>query len=55
MHPVPRQLEEGDYSRPSRVSGSSGTGKTIVAFHREVCLQNQIRMLVFYFQHFRLS
>jgi mRNA-degrading endonuclease RelE of RelBE toxin-antitoxin system len=34
LHPEQRQLVERDYSGPSRVSGSAGTGKTIVALHR---------------------
>jgi hypothetical protein len=38
LHPVQRQLVERDYSGPARVSGSAGTGKTIVALHRAVHL-----------------
>jgi len=38
LHPDQRQLVEGDYSGPFRVSGSAGTGKTIVALHRAVHL-----------------
>jgi mRNA-degrading endonuclease RelE of RelBE toxin-antitoxin system len=38
LHPAQRQLVERDYSGPSRVSGSAGTGKTIVALHRAVFL-----------------
>lgn len=38
LHPAQRQLVEGDYSGPTRVSGSAGTGKTIVALHRAVFL-----------------
>lgn len=34
LHPEQRQLVERDYSGPARVSGSAGTGKTIVAIHR---------------------
>jgi superfamily I DNA/RNA helicase/mRNA-degrading endonuclease RelE of RelBE toxin-antitoxin system len=34
LHPAQRQLVERDYSGPARVSGSAGTGKTIVALHR---------------------
>jgi superfamily I DNA/RNA helicase len=34
LHPAQRQLVEHDYSGPARVSGSAGTGKTIVALHR---------------------
>ncbi|MGI9065963.1 MAG: UvrD-helicase domain-containing protein [Pyrinomonadaceae bacterium] len=38
LHPAQRELVEKDYSRPVRVSGSAGTGKTIVALHRAVYL-----------------
>ena len=38
LHPEQRQIVEGDYSGPARVSGSAGTGKTIVALHRAVYL-----------------
>ena len=38
LHPAQRQVIEKDYSGPSRVSGSAGTGKTIVAIHRAVFL-----------------
>jgi superfamily I DNA/RNA helicase/mRNA-degrading endonuclease RelE of RelBE toxin-antitoxin system len=38
LHPAQRQLVEIDYSGPARVSGSAGTGKTIVALHRAVFL-----------------
>ena len=38
LHPGQRQLVERDYSGPARVSGSAGTGKTIVALHRAVFL-----------------
>jgi mRNA-degrading endonuclease RelE of RelBE toxin-antitoxin system len=38
LHPDQRQLVERDYSGPARVSGSAGTGKTIVALHRSVYL-----------------
>lgn len=38
LHPLQRQLVEKDYSGPARVSGSAGTGKTIVALHRAVHL-----------------
>lgn len=34
LHPDQRQLVERDYNGPARVSGSAGTGKTIVALHR---------------------
>ncbi len=38
LHPQQRQLVEQDYGGPARVSGSAGTGKTIVALHRAVFL-----------------
>ena len=38
LHPEQRQIVEGDYSGPARVSGSAGTGKTVVALHRAVYL-----------------
>jgi len=36
LHPEQRQWVERDYNGPARVSGSAGTGKTIVALHRAV-------------------
>ena len=41
LHPAQRQLVERDYHGPARVSGSAGTGKTIVALHRAVFLARQ--------------
>jgi len=38
LHPDQRQFVERDYSGPARISGSAGTGKTIVALHRAVAL-----------------
>jgi len=38
LHPSQRELVERNYSGPARVSGSAGTGKTIVALHRAVYL-----------------
>lgn len=38
LHPSQREQVERDYSGPARVSGSAGTGKTIVALHRAVFL-----------------
>lgn len=38
LHPAQKQWVEHDYSGPARVSGSAGTGKTIVALHRAVHL-----------------
>src|SRR6202795_1942108 len=34
LHPEQREIVERDYAGPARVSGSAGTGKTIVALHR---------------------
>ena len=34
LHPAQRSTVERDYNGPARVSGSAGTGKTIVALHR---------------------
>ncbi len=38
LHPAQRRLVERDYSGPARISGSAGTGKTIVALHRATAL-----------------
>ena len=38
LHPAQRQAVERSYNGPARVSGSAGTGKTIVALHRTVHL-----------------
>ena len=38
LHPAQKQMVKKDYSGPARVSGSAGTGKTIVALHRAVYL-----------------
>ncbi|MHB8793251.1 MAG: 3'-5' exonuclease [Thermoleophilia bacterium] len=38
LHPAQREMVERDYNGPARVSGSAGTGKTIVALHRAVSL-----------------
>ncbi len=38
LHPAQRAMVERDYNGPARVSGSAGTGKTIVALHRAVYL-----------------
>ncbi|MDA1277636.1 MAG: UvrD-helicase domain-containing protein [Verrucomicrobia bacterium] len=38
LHPEQRQWVERHYAGPARVSGSAGTGKTIVALHRAVQL-----------------
>ncbi|MEZ4701962.1 MAG: 3'-5' exonuclease [Rhodothermales bacterium] len=41
LHPSQRDLVERDFSGPARVSGTAGTGKTIVALHRAVHLARQ--------------
>ncbi|HMB56421.1 MAG TPA: UvrD-helicase domain-containing protein, partial [Arenimonas sp.] len=41
LHPAQRSVVEGAYSGPARVSGSAGTGKTIVALHRAVFLSRE--------------
>lgn len=38
LHPEQREWVERDYAGPARVSGSAGTGKTIVALHRAAFL-----------------
>ena len=38
LHPAQRAIVERDFSGPAKVSGSAGTGKTIVALHRAVHL-----------------
>ena len=38
LHPEQRRFATGDYNGPARVSGSAGTGKTVVALHRAVHL-----------------
>jgi hypothetical protein len=38
LHPAQRQWVEADFRGPARVSGSAGTGKTVVALHRAVFL-----------------
>ena len=38
LHPDQRQYVEREYRGPVRISGSAGTGKTIVALHRAVFL-----------------
>ena len=43
LHPAQRQLVEREYNGPARVSGSAGTGKTIVALHRAVHLARRHR------------
>ncbi len=41
LHPAQRHLVERSYNGPARVSGSAGTGKTVVALHRAVFLARQ--------------
>ncbi len=38
LHPAQRESVERDYGGPARISGTAGTGKTIVALHRAVHL-----------------
>ncbi|MDA8349046.1 MAG: UvrD-helicase domain-containing protein [Pseudomonadota bacterium] len=38
LHPEQQQIVERDFNGPARISGSAGTGKTIVALHRAVHL-----------------
>ena len=38
LHPAQRRLVDRDYNGPARISGTAGTGKTIVALHRAVAL-----------------
>lgn len=41
LHPSQRDLVEGDYRGPAKVSGAAGTGKTVVAMHRARHLARQ--------------
>lgn len=41
LHPTQKSLVEGHYNGPARISGSAGTGKTIVALHRAVFLARE--------------
>src|SRR5690606_29347519 len=38
LHPSQRAVVDRTYNGPARVSGSAGTGKTVVALHRAVRL-----------------
>ena len=38
LHPTQRQVVERNYSGPFRISGTAGTGKTVVAIHRAAYL-----------------
>jgi superfamily I DNA/RNA helicase len=42
LHPEQRQFVTRDYAGPARVSGSAGTGKTVVALHRAVHLARSL-------------
>ena len=41
LHPAQRYLVRQDFNGPARVSGTAGTGKTVVALHRTVYLARQ--------------
>jgi mRNA-degrading endonuclease RelE of RelBE toxin-antitoxin system len=41
LHPDQQHLVDRDYNGPARVTGSAGTGKTIVALHRAVHLARE--------------
>jgi len=41
LHPTQRELVQRRYGGPARVTGSAGTGKTVVALHRAVHLARQ--------------
>ena len=41
LHPAQRRVVERNFAWPARVSGSAGTGKTIVALHRAVHLARE--------------
>jgi hypothetical protein len=41
LHPAQRDLVEREYDGPVRVTGSAGTGKTVVALHRAVRLADK--------------
>ncbi len=43
LHPAQQRLVERKYNGPARISGSAGTGKTIVALHRAVVLARRHR------------
>jgi hypothetical protein len=43
LHPEQRKLVEKDFNAPAKVSGSAGTGKTIVAIHRAAHLARRNR------------
>ncbi len=41
LHPSQRQVVEQSFSGPARISGSAGTGKTVVALHRAANILRQ--------------
>ena len=41
LHPSQRELATGTFNGPVKVTGSAGTGKTVVAMHRARCLADQ--------------
>lgn len=41
LHPAQRKIVQQDFEKPARVSGSAGTGKTVVAIHRAVRLAKE--------------
>ena len=41
LHPEQRELVGKEYSGPARISGSAGTGKTVVALHRAAYLTRE--------------
>lgn len=41
LHPAQRAIVQQDFDKPARVSGSAGTGKTVVAIHRAVRLARE--------------
>ncbi|GLQ05863.1 3'-5' exonuclease [Sneathiella chinensis] len=41
LHPEQKKLAEAQFSGPTRVTGSAGTGKTVVALHRSAHLLQQ--------------
>ena len=54
LHPEQRRIVERPYTGPARVSGTAGTGKTIVALHRAVFLaraNQNARVLLTTFSH----
>lgn len=43
LHPSQRRVVDRDFSGPARVSGSAGTGKTVVALHRAAAILKKDR------------